>query len=92
MIALATQSALVAKTLSGVEEVYARGAEVYLFADETLAADAPVSARFALPHIPEALMPLPAAVAFELLALEVAAERGLDPDMPRNLAKSVTVE
>ncbi len=92
VIALATQSALVAKTLSGVEEVYARGAEVYLFADEILAADAPVSARFALPHIPEALMPLPAAVAFELLALEVAAERGLDPDMPRNLAKSVTVE
>lgn len=92
VIALATQSALVAKTLSGVEEVHARGAEVYLFADETLAADAPVSARFALPHIAEPLMPLPAAVAFELLALEVAAERGLDPDMPRNLAKSVTVE
>ena len=90
--ALATQSDLVAKTLSGVEEVHARGAEVYLFFDETLTADAPVAARFALPHVAEPLMPLPAAVAFELLALEVAAERGLDPDMPRNLAKSVTVE
>lgn len=92
VVALATQSDLVAKTLSGVEEVHARGAEVYLFCDETLAADAPVTARFALPHVEEPLMPLPAAVAFELLALEVAAERGLDPDMPRNLAKSVTVE
>ena len=72
--------------------MHARGAEVYLFADETLTTDAPTAARFALPHIHEMLMPLPAAVAFELLALEVAAERGLDPDMPRNLAKSVTVE
>lgn len=92
VIALATQSALVGKTLSGVEEVHARGAEVYLITDETLTADAPTAARFVLPHIHEMLMPLPAAVAFELLALEVAAERGLDPDMPRNLAKSVTVE
>ena len=92
VLALATQSALLKKTLSGVEEVHARGAEVFLFADETLTADAPVAARFALPHTHEMLMPLPAAVAFELLALEVAAERGLDPDMPRNLAKSVTVE
>ena len=92
VIALATQSALVGKTLSGVEEVHARGAEVYLITDETLTADAPTAARFVLPHIHEMLMPLPAAVAFELLALEVAAERELDPDMPRNLAKSVTVE
>lgn len=92
VITLATQSALVAKTLSGASEVHARGAEVYLFADETLTADATAATRFALPHTHEMLMPLPAAVAFELLALEVAAARGLDPDMPRNLAKSVTVE
>ena len=65
---------------------------MYLITDEMLTADAPTAARFVLPHIHEMLMPLPAAVAFELLALEVAAERELDPDMPRNLAKSVTVE
>ena len=91
VIALLTQPALLEKTLSGVEEVRARGGEVFPFYDETLPCP-PDLLGVPLPHVPPPLAPLPAAVALELLALEVATLRGLDPDMPRNLAKSVTVE
>ena len=41
--------------------------------------------------IPELLSPIPYTVPLQLLAYELAVLKGLDPDMPRNLAKSVTV-
>lgn len=91
VIALVTQPPLAEKTLSGVEEVRARGAEVLVFHDEELPIPQGISA-FPLPHVHPLLAPLVSAVALELIALEAAELRGLDPDMPRNLAKSVTVE
>jgi glucosamine--fructose-6-phosphate aminotransferase (isomerizing) len=42
--------------------------------------------------IPEALSPIPFIVPLQLLAYYMAVERGYNPDMPRNLAKSVTVK
>jgi glucosamine--fructose-6-phosphate aminotransferase (isomerizing) len=42
--------------------------------------------------IPEVLSPIPFAIPLQLLAYYMALEKGLDPDMPRNLAKSVTVK
>ena len=41
--------------------------------------------------IPELLSPIPYVVPLQLLAYHIAVKRGLDPDKPRNLAKSVTV-
>jgi glucosamine--fructose-6-phosphate aminotransferase (isomerizing) len=42
--------------------------------------------------IPEVLSPIPFVVPLQLLAYYMAVERGYNPDMPRNLAKSVTVK
>ena len=42
--------------------------------------------------IPSILSPIPFAVPLQLLAYYVALEKGFNPDMPRNLAKSVTVK
>jgi glucosamine--fructose-6-phosphate aminotransferase (isomerizing) len=42
--------------------------------------------------IPDILSPVPYAIPLQLLAYYVSLERGHDPDMPRNLAKSVTVK
>lgn len=92
VIALSTCAALSEKLRTGIEEVRARGAEVFLFCDEGWSESLPARARFSLPHIEESLMPIVSAVALELLALDVATLRGLNPDTPRNLAKSVTVE
>lgn len=92
VIALSTDAALAEKLRTGIEEVRARGAEVFLLCDEGWAETLPARCRFPLPHIEEPLMPIVSAVALELLALDVATLRGLDPDTPRNLAKSVTVE
>lgn len=92
VIALSTCAALSEKLRTGIEEVRARGAEVLLFCDERWSQALPAQQCFPLPHIEESLMPILSAVALELLALDVATLRGLDPDTPRNLAKSVTVE
>jgi glucosamine--fructose-6-phosphate aminotransferase (isomerizing) len=45
-----------------------------------------------IPKVPEWLSPVVAAIPLQLFAYHVAVARGCDPDRPRNLAKSVTVE
>ena len=45
-----------------------------------------------IPDVPEMLVPLLTVIPLQLLACHVAVVKGLDVDMPRNLAKSVTVE
>ena len=45
-----------------------------------------------IPDVPEMLVPLLTGIPLQLLAYHVAVVKGLDVDMPRNLAKSVTVE
>ena len=45
-----------------------------------------------IPDVPEMLVPLLTVIPLQLLAYHVAVVKGLDVDMPRNLAKSVTVE
>jgi len=71
----------------------ARGANVVAVARE----DDPAAERVGrvvlpVPDAPEILRPLVWSVPLQLLAHDVATERGLDVDKPRNLAKSVTVE
>jgi glutamine---fructose-6-phosphate transaminase (isomerizing) len=93
VVAILTGQALYDKMLANVEEVRARGAETILVAprgDErarTLANE-----LFEVPSTKPLLTPILDTVPLQLLAYYVAKEKGLSPDKPRNLAKSVTVE
>jgi glucosamine--fructose-6-phosphate aminotransferase (isomerizing) len=81
------------KSLSNVEETVARGANVIAVAREgDEAAERVARVVLPLPEVPEIVSPLVATVPLQLLAHQVASDRGLDVDKPRNLAKSVTVE
>jgi glucosamine--fructose-6-phosphate aminotransferase (isomerizing) len=81
------------KTLSGIQEVRARGARTIILAEEGDDSVLPYADDLiALPRVPVLLQPLVAVIPLQLFACELATARGLDVDQPRNLAKSVTVE
>ncbi|MDR2788151.1 MAG: glutamine--fructose-6-phosphate transaminase (isomerizing) [Candidatus Accumulibacter sp.] len=93
VIAVAPNDALLEKLKSNLQEVRARGGELYVFAD----ADSEIAATDGvhLVRLPEHYGQLSAllhVVPLQLLAYHVALVRGTDVDKPRNLAKSVTVE
>ena len=93
VVALATQSAVLEKTLSNLDEVRARGAKTLLLCMEDAAiADAAADHILRLPHIHELLAPLETVIPLQLFAYYNSVLRGCDVDKPRNLAKSVTVE
>lgn len=93
VVALATQDALLAKTMSNVREVVSRGAKILLICKETYAPDDDLAGRcLPLPALDDLFMPLVGVIALQLLAYHTAVLRGCDVDKPRNLAKSVTVE
>jgi glutamine---fructose-6-phosphate transaminase (isomerizing) len=97
VIAVAPNDALLEKLKSNLQEVRARGGELYVFADadsEIGEADGKTDGVHVL-RLPEhygALSALLHVVPLQLLAYHVALVRGTDVDKPRNLAKSVTVE
>jgi len=93
VVAVLTQSHLYDKTISGIQEVKARGAKVVAVAYE----DDSVVGKYAdhvlrIPRTIDFLSPVLSIIPLQLLAYHVAEELGHDIDMPRNLAKSVTVE
>ena len=93
VVVVITQRSVYDKTISAVQEVKARGAEVIAVAYDT---DTEIG-KFAdivlrIPETEDLLAPVNAVVPLQLLAYHVAKLRGLDIDQPRNLAKSVTVE
>ena len=93
VVVVITQRSVYDKTISAVQEVKARGAEVIAVAYDT---DTEIR-KFAdivlrIPETEDLLAPVNAVVPLQLLAYHVAKLRGLDIDQPRNLAKSVTVE
>lgn len=93
VIAVATQTALIEKTISNIKEVKARGAMVVLICPEKLEVDNQAyDCIIRLPDYDELLMPLIAAVPLQLIAYYTSVLKGCDVDKPRNLAKSVTVE
>lgn len=91
--AIATDSPLLEKTYSNIQEIRARGGPVVALATEgnnsihELANDV-----IYLPKVMDELQPVLHAVAGQLFAYYIAMAKGLDVDRPRNLAKSVTVE
>jgi glutamine---fructose-6-phosphate transaminase (isomerizing) len=81
------------KIVSNVQEVRARGAKTIVIVeegDDSVIPFADVIIR--IPEAPTLLQPLLATVPLQILACEMATAKGHDVDMPRNLAKSVTVE
>lgn len=93
VIAVATQTDLYAKTASNVKEVKSRGALVVMVCRESYQVEeASVDYKISLPETDNLLMPLVTVVPLQLVAYYTAVLRGSDVDMPRNLAKSVTVE
>ncbi len=93
VVCIATDSPVLEKVLSNVEEVRARGAQTIAIAtagseraaevaDETIE----VAAHRLDPAADRRVLPL------QLLAYDIARARGLNVDQPRNLAKTVTVE
>lgn len=93
VIAVAPNDELLEKVHSNLQEVRARGGELFVFADETLKfRPEPGVTVMALPAVHRVLAPIVYVVPLQLLAYHVAVLKGTDVDQPRNLAKSVTVE
>ena len=93
VVAVATDSPVLEKVTSNMQEVKARGATVIAVAsegNETIATHADEVIR--VPQTHWLLAPLLAVIPLQLLAYHIARERGLNVDQPRNLAKTVTVE
>jgi glucosamine--fructose-6-phosphate aminotransferase (isomerizing) len=93
VVTVAPNDQLLEKLKSNLQEVRARGGELYVFADaDTRIASAPGMHVIRMPEHYGALSPILHAVPLQLLAYHTAVARGTDVDKPRNLAKSVTVE
>ncbi len=93
VVVIAPNDALLEKVKSNIQEVRARGGEMYVFAD----ADSHFSESEGVhvirtPRHVGILSPIVHAIPVQLLAYHAALARGTDVDKPRNLAKSVTVE
>lgn len=94
LFAIATQKNLLDKTLNGAFEAQARGAKVILATQFDLPQE--ISNKFykiiKLQTFKEELMPISSIIPFQQFAYFTSINKGLNPDQPRNLAKSVTVE
>lgn len=93
VITVAPNDELVEKLKANLQEVRARGGELFIFADETAdIKEDPFTHVVNMPHIHDVLSPILYTVPLQLLSYYVAILKGTDVDQPRNLAKSVTVE
>ncbi|QFY89408.1 glutamine--fructose-6-phosphate transaminase (isomerizing) [Magnetovirga frankeli] len=94
VVAVAPNNALLDKLKANLEEVRARGGQLYVFADEAvcLSETGEGYTVLALPHSAQLVAPIAYTLPLQLLAYHVAVLKGTDVDQPRNLAKSVTVE
>ena len=83
---------LLEKVLSNLQEVRARGGELFLFSDREVRIDLDRFQNLTLDDICPSTAPIVYSVPLQLLAYHAAVLKGTDVDQPRNLAKSVTVE
>jgi glucosamine--fructose-6-phosphate aminotransferase (isomerizing) len=91
VVAIAPRDALLDKLKSNLQEVRARGGELYVLANESFEETEGVHV-VRMHDAPGILSPIVSTVPLQLLAYHAALHRGNDVDKPRNLAKSVTVE
>jgi glucosamine--fructose-6-phosphate aminotransferase (isomerizing) len=93
VVTVAPNDTLLEKLKSNMQEVRARGGQLYVFADDdTHISSEPGVHVIRMPEHYGALSPILHVVPLQLLAYHTACARGTDVDKPRNLAKSVTVE
>ncbi|MEC8886877.1 MAG: glutamine--fructose-6-phosphate transaminase (isomerizing) [Pseudomonadota bacterium] len=93
VVILAPQDDMLDKLKSNMEEVQARGGELFVFADENSGIHKKDRQHVVhIPQISQWLAPIIYSIPVQLLSYHVAVLRGTDVDQPRNLAKSVTVE
>ncbi|HYG55456.1 MAG TPA: glutamine--fructose-6-phosphate transaminase (isomerizing) [Burkholderiales bacterium] len=93
VVAIAPKDALLDKLKSNLQEVRARGGELYVLANRAANVEEEDGVHVVrLPDHPPVLSPIVSTVPLQLLAYHAALLRGNDVDKPRNLAKSVTVE
>jgi glutamine---fructose-6-phosphate transaminase (isomerizing) len=93
VVTVAPNDTLLEKLKSNMQEVRARGGQLYVFADsDTHIVSAPGLHLIRMPEHYGELSPILHVVTLQLLAYHTACARGTDVDKPRNLAKSVTVE
>jgi len=92
VIGVVTDSHVRTKTISNLEEMKARSATIVVVAEEGDDVGEVADHVIRVPSGPDLLCTVTAVVPLQLLAYHLASARGLDVDMPRNLAKTVTVE
>ena len=92
VVALSNCERLHGKIMSNAEQVISRGAKVLLIGSCPEAAETEKLSYIGLPKVSELFSPSLSVVVLQLFSYYVAANKGLDIDKPRNLAKSVTVE
>jgi glucosamine--fructose-6-phosphate aminotransferase (isomerizing) len=93
VVTVAPNNSLLEKLKSNIQEVSARGGQLIVFMDETLAAANDDNVRIVkVPQVDNEISPIVYTIPLQLLAYHVAVLKGTDVDQPRNLAKSVTVE
>lgn len=88
IIMFCTEKKELDKSISALKEIEARGGRV-LFVSQF---DVKIPSSVKLPHFESNFMPIPAILPIQLCAYRVSVDKGINPDQPRNLAKSVTVE
>jgi glucosamine--fructose-6-phosphate aminotransferase (isomerizing) len=93
VVSVAPNDELLEKLKSNLQEVRARGGELYVFADKNAHVKEGEGIHVLnMPSVPDTVAPIVYTVPLQLLSYHVAVLRGTDVDQPRNLAKSVTVE
>ena len=90
VVAISTRKDLKEKIENNIQEIKARGGKILLLSEFGHNVD--VEFQIPLRNYDESLMPIESIVYLQQLALLFALKKGFDPDKPRNLAKSVTVE
>jgi len=90
VVVVSTKSELKEKIENNIQEIKARGGKILLLSQFEHNVD--VEYKISLSKFEEELMPIESIAYLQQLALCFTLEKGLDPDKPRNLAKSVTVE
>ncbi len=93
VVAILTQHELAEKTMNAVHETRSRGARVFLITSLPEAAESgEATASILIPACREIFSPILSVIPLQALAFYTSLARGNDPDKPRHLAKSVTVE
>lgn len=93
VVTILTRRELAEKTMNAVHETHSRGARVFLITSfPDIAVNEEIAGSLVIPECCEIFSPILSVIPLQALAYYVSLARGNDPDKPRNLAKSVTVE